>query len=174
MFNCEILRIGHRPERDKRITTHVALTARAFGASGISIHRPDSRILDTVSDVGVKFGGDFKVETTDNPKNFVKNWNGKVVHLTMFGIPIDNEIDVIKESKEPLLFVVGAEKVPPWVFEYSDYNISVGNQPHSEVAALAIALNKVCGDTYSKDYDGALKVIPSATHRQMIDNRDFD
>ncbi len=26
-----VLRLGHRPERDKRITTHVALTSRAFG-----------------------------------------------------------------------------------------------------------------------------------------------
>ena len=51
MSYCEVLRIGHRPERDKRITTHVALTARAFGASRISFHRADSRILDTVSDV---------------------------------------------------------------------------------------------------------------------------
>ena len=59
MSSCEVLRIGHRPERDKRITTHVALTARAFGASRISFHRADSRILDTVSDVCKKFGGDF-------------------------------------------------------------------------------------------------------------------
>ncbi|TLZ95287.1 MAG: tRNA (cytidine(56)-2'-O)-methyltransferase, partial [Methanobacteriota archaeon] len=27
-----VLRLGHRPARDKRVTTHVALTARAFGA----------------------------------------------------------------------------------------------------------------------------------------------
>ena len=170
MVNCKVLRIGHRPERDKRITTHVALTARAFGASGISIHKPDRRILDTVADVGVKFGGDFKIETTDNPKKFVKNWNGKVVHLTMFGIPIDKEIDLIKESKEPLLFVVGAEKVPPWVFEYSDYNISVGNQPHSEVAALAIALSKVNDKAYNHNFEnGQLKVIPSSERRNMVE-----
>ena len=29
-----ILRIGHRPERDQRVTTHVALTGRALGAAG--------------------------------------------------------------------------------------------------------------------------------------------
>ncbi|MEM2376537.1 MAG: tRNA (cytidine(56)-2'-O)-methyltransferase, partial [Sulfolobales archaeon] len=29
-----VLRLGHRPLRDKRVTTHVALTARAFGANG--------------------------------------------------------------------------------------------------------------------------------------------
>ncbi|TFG70124.1 MAG: tRNA (cytidine(56)-2'-O)-methyltransferase, partial [Methanomassiliicoccus sp.] len=27
-----VLRLGHRPERDQRVTTHVALTARALGA----------------------------------------------------------------------------------------------------------------------------------------------
>ena len=35
------MRIGHRPERDKRITTHVALTSRAFGASRIYVSKPD-------------------------------------------------------------------------------------------------------------------------------------
>ena len=29
-----ILRYGHRPQRDKRITSHVALVARSFGAHG--------------------------------------------------------------------------------------------------------------------------------------------
>ena len=31
----EVLRLGHRISRDKRISTHVALVARAFGASKI-------------------------------------------------------------------------------------------------------------------------------------------
>ena len=30
-----VLRLGHRPFRDQRLTTHVALTARAFGAEGM-------------------------------------------------------------------------------------------------------------------------------------------
>ncbi|MCC6052717.1 MAG: tRNA (cytidine(56)-2'-O)-methyltransferase, partial [Desulfurococcaceae archaeon] len=34
MRKIYVLRYGHRPERDKRVTTHVALVARAFGASG--------------------------------------------------------------------------------------------------------------------------------------------
>jgi len=29
-----VLRYGHRPGRDKRITTHTLLVARAFGAHG--------------------------------------------------------------------------------------------------------------------------------------------
>ena len=173
MPSCEVLRIGHRPERDKRITTHVALTARAFGASRISFHRPDSRILETVSDVCKKFGGDFRIETISNPKKFLKEWNGKIIHLTMFGISIDEKVAEIKEFTEPLLFVVGAEKVPPWVFEFSDYNIAIGNQPHSEVAALSVALSKVYGKTYNQNFEGGeVKVIPSSERRNMVDNSD--
>ena len=73
MVFCEVLRIGHRPERDKRITTHVALTARAFGARGITFHKGDSRILETVSNVTDKFGGDFEVKSTSNPKGKCKS-----------------------------------------------------------------------------------------------------
>ena len=34
-MNIEVLRIGQRILRDDRVTTHVALVARAFGASKI-------------------------------------------------------------------------------------------------------------------------------------------
>ena len=68
-----VLRMGHRPERDKRITSHVALTSRAFGAEKMYLHRSDSRVVETVRDETVrdvvgKFGGNFVVEPTDNPK----------------------------------------------------------------------------------------------------------
>ena len=169
-----VLRLGHRPERDKRITTHVCLTARAFGCQKVFLSKADSRVSKTVSAVVEKFGGDFSVENVTSLETFVKKWAGVVVHLTMFGLPIDDFVEEFKIVDSDILFVVGAEKVPPWIFERADYNVSIGNQPHSEVAALAIALNKVYGDTYSKDYDGALKVIPSGTHRQMVDNREFD
>ena len=70
---CEVLRIGHRPERDKRITTHVALTARAFGASRIYLSNPDSRVIKSVEEVVDKFGGDFSIESTSNPKKVVSS-----------------------------------------------------------------------------------------------------
>ena len=89
MNNYEILRIGHRPERDKRITTHVALTARAFGASKIFLSNPDSRVINSVEDVVNKFGGNFKIIPTENPKKVVKSSSSLIVHLTMFGLPLD-------------------------------------------------------------------------------------
>ena len=174
MGTCEVLRIGHRPERDKRITTHVALTARAFGASKIHLSKPDSRIVSTVDDVTEKFGGDFIIETTTNPKGIVKNWKGTIIHLTMFGLPIDGSLGDIKKSKSPLLFIVGAEKVPPWVFEHSDFNIAIGSQPHSEVSALAIALSKINDVSYNKNFEGQLQVVPSGERRKMKNSSEFD
>ena len=174
MADFFVLRLGHRPERDKRITTHVCLTARAFGCQKVFLSKPDSRVSKTVGEVVEKFGGEFSIENVTSLESFVKKWTGIVVHLTMFGLPIDDFVGELKKVDSDILFVVGAEKVPSWIFEEADYNISIGNQPHSEVAALAISLNKVCGDTYSKDYDGALKVIPSGTHRKMVDNREFN
>ena len=168
MSQFQVLRIGHRPERDKRITTHVALTSRAFGASKMYLSKSDSRIIKTVKEVVSKFGGDFEIEPLTNPKSFVKNWEGKVVHLTMFGLPFgDFEIE-LKKEKTSLLFIVGAEKVPSWVFEYSDYNLSIGNQPHSEVSALAISLSSINEDYLSKDFGGRLKVVPTSDHREMV------
>tara|TARA_B100001250_G_scaffold27877_1_gene22936 strand:- start:369 stop:884 length:516 start_codon:yes stop_codon:yes gene_type:complete len=169
MTVCEVLRIGHRPERDKRITTHVALTARAFGASKVYISNPDSRVIKSVEEVVTKFGGDFKIIPTSNPKKIVQDSNLLIVHLTMFGLSIDESVKKIKDEKKGILFIVGAEKVPPWVFELADYNVSIGNQPHSEVAALAIAMNNLHFESYNKEFKGKLSVIPSATHRDMIE-----
>ena len=78
--------------------------------------------------------------------------------------------EIIKNLDEDILFIVGAEKVPPWVFELADYNIAVGNQPHSEIAALAIAMNNFHPISYNLDFSGRLSVIPSATHRNMRDS----
>ena len=169
MTVCEVLRIGHRPERDKRITTHVALTARAFGASKVYISNPDSRVIKSVEEVVTKFGGNFKIIPTSNPKKIVQDSNLLIVHLTMFGLSIDESVKKIKDEKKGILFIVGAEKVPPWVFELADYNISIGNQPHSEVAALAIAMNNLHFESYNKEFKGKLSVIPSATHREMTE-----
>ena len=43
-----VLRIGHRISRDKRITTHVALVSRAFGADKIIIDTEDKKIEETI------------------------------------------------------------------------------------------------------------------------------
>ena len=84
-------------------------------------------------------------------------------------MPIEDKLVEIKKIKEPILVIVGAEKVPPWVFEYSDFNIAIGSQPHSEVSALAIALSKLMDDSYNQNFEGPIQVIPSGKRRNMTD-----
>ena len=67
-----ILRIGHRISRDKRITTHVALVARAFGADNILIDSIDKKIEESVNSTCDRFGGDFKIETGIDKKKVIK------------------------------------------------------------------------------------------------------
>lgn len=155
-----VLRLGHRPERDKRISTHVALTARAFGAEGIYFDREDKTVFDSVIDVVERWGGNFFIKVA-NWKKLLKEFDGLKIHLTMYGIPLPERIEEIKRA-EKVLVVVGAEKVPPEIYEICDLNISIGTQPHSEVAALAVFLDRVLGKVFKISFgDAKLRIIPS-------------
>lgn len=155
-----VLRMGHRPQRDKRITTHVCLVARAFGADSIIVDKPDERLKETVDQVVEQWGGTFSV-TFQPWRAVLKTWEGTITHLTMYGLPLQEKISEIRRL-DNILVVVGAEKVPRAVFERADYNISVTNQPHSEVAALALFLDRYFqGTQLQKDFKGKLKIIPT-------------
>src|ERR671926_857785 len=164
-MNVSVLRIGHRLVRDDRVTTHAALVARAFGADMIYMSGIlDGSIKDTVASVSKRWGGRFEIEIIQDWKSLVKAWKkegGKVAHLTMYGINIDDVAERLrKESK--ILVIIGAEKVPQEVYNLADYNIAIGNQPHSEIAALAIFLDRIFSSKQlKKDFRGAkLKIIP--------------
>ncbi len=167
-----VLRLGHRPERDKRISTHVALTARAFGARGIYFDRYDENVFSSIRDVVRRWGGDFFIEVA-NWKKILKEFDGLKVHLTMYGVPLPQKLEEIKRA-EKVLVVVGAEKVPAEVFELCDLNVSIGTQPHSEVAALAVFLEKVLGVVFDLEFENAkIKVIPSERGKKVV-KRDVD
>ncbi len=141
-----VLRYGHRPERDKRITTHVALVARAFGAHGfILADIIDQKIAQTIRKVQERWGGNLYFEMGVNTRRYINEWKkrgGKIIHLTMYGLHIDDVIEEIRKIKEDILIIIGAEKVPRYFYEVADYNVAIGNQPHSEVAALAVFLDR--------------------------------
>jgi tRNA (cytidine56-2'-O)-methyltransferase len=163
-----VLRIGHRIGRDKRITTHVALVARAFGADKILIDTLDRKLAETIRSTSKRFGGNFEIQTGVDKKKTLKDWSGPVVHLTMYGQELDKSIKKIDKNKD-LLIVVGAEKVPGYVYEMADFNISVGNQPHSEVAALAIFLDRLNkGAWQKKKFNGKLEILPSNKGKKVI------
>jgi len=163
-----VLRIGHRIDRDKRITTHVALVARAFGANKILISTKDDKIKENLRSICKRFGGDFKIETGIETKKIIQNWDGVIVHLTMYGDELEKSIKKI-DTNDDLLVIVGAEKVPYYFYEAADFNVSVGNQPHSEVAALALFLDRYTKGMWSrKKFDGKIKIIPSNKGKKVI------
>lgn len=167
-----ILRLGHRIQRDQRITTHVALTARALGAEGMLLASEDEGIEKSLNEVAETWGGSFYVKRVKNWKSEIKKWKesgGKVMHLTMYGI---NLPDIINEIKtEALMLVVGAEKVPPEIYELADFNVAAGNQPHSEVAALAIALDRLQvmqgREALKTEFNGKLEIIPCRAGKKV-------
>ncbi|ASI99648.1 tRNA (cytidine(56)-2'-O)-methyltransferase [Thermococcus celer] len=172
-----VLRLGHRPERDKRITTHVALTSRAFGADKIIIAaEEDEHVRESVEDVVRRWGGPFEISFDPGWRRILREWKGRgvIVHLTMYGIHIDDALPAVKEdlkAGKDLLVVVGAEKVPREVYEIADYNVGVGNQPHSEVAALAVFLDRLLdGEGLRRDFENAkLRIIPQERGKRIIE-----
>jgi tRNA (cytidine56-2'-O)-methyltransferase len=166
-----VLRLGHRPERDKRISTHVALTARAFGARGIYFDTYDESVFKSVEDVVERWGGDFFIKH-ERWLKVLKGFDGLKVHLTMYGIPLPEKLDEIRKH-DRVLVVVGAEKVPKEVYDLCDLNVSIGNQPHSEVSALAVFLDRVLnGAVFRLEFKNAkIEVIPS-DRKKVVFKRD--
>jgi tRNA (cytidine56-2'-O)-methyltransferase len=168
----EVLRLGHRPARDKRITTHVCLTARALGARAVRIAEEDQEVVRSVAAVAKRFGGAFTVASGTGWKGPVKQWQeagGQVVHLTMYGTPLGEAVPAIAKARKPVLVVVGAEKVPAELYQLADHNVAVGSQPHSEVAALALLLDRLRGGAWEQDRfaGGEIEVIPTAKGKRV-------
>lgn len=174
-----VLRLGHRKERDKRVTTHVGLVARAFGAEGIILTGDqDEKVMNTWRDVTERWGGPFDIKYSASWRKTIKEWKeggGTVVHLTMYGIPVDEAVARMKKDDiSDILVVVGGEKVPREVYELADFNVAVGNQPHSEIAALAIFLDRWFeGKELSREFrDWKVKILPSERGKHVI-KKDF-
>jgi len=164
------MRIGHRPERDKRVTTHVALSSRALGAKGIYVDTPDPVLEENIRSVVDRFGGDYTIKTGVSWKEAMKDFKGKVVHLTMYGQQVVDAIPKIPKD-EDIMIVVGASKVPFEVYERADFNVSVGNQPHSEIAALAIFLDRYTeGKALYEDRNGKVTVIPNERGKTVVNS----
>ncbi len=174
----EVVRIGQRLVRDDRVTTHVALVSRAFGAERIFMTEVNPEIKDTLDKINKTWGGKFEVEFIDKWKSIVKKKKDdgfKIIHLSMYGENINNAQKQLKEE-ENLLIVVGAEKVPREIYELADYNVGVGSQPHSEISALAILLDRIQkGKQFEKEFpDAKRKIIPTKNGKnvQVKETRD--
>jgi tRNA (cytidine56-2'-O)-methyltransferase len=174
-----VLRWGHR-HRDKRLTSHVALAARALGASGfVMADIADNKVRETIEKVTARWGGNFSFEMGGPWKQVVKEWrtkNGVTVHLTAYGenIQTSDVMQRIRMTKKDVLVIVGSQKVPADFFSetISDFNVAVGNQPHSECSSLAVFLDRFFeGQELSKDFvdNAKMKIVPQVRGKKVVE-----
>jgi len=178
-----VLRWGHRPQRDARLTTHVALTARALGASGLILSDvEDEKIKETIEKVTKNWGGSFLFEMGAPWKKAVKNWKAKggiVVHLTAYGenIQTSDVLQRIKNHGRDILVIVGSQKVPKEFFSgaVSDFNVAIGNQPHSECASLAVFLDRFFeGKELTRDFkDAEVRIVSQKRGKKIVRTVNF-
>ncbi len=168
-MEIHVLRLGHRLPRDERITTHVALVSRAFGAEKITYSgQHDGSLEKTVAAIAKNWGGTFPIKYSKNFLNIIKDYKKQdftIAHLTMYGLPLP-EVEQKLKTNGKVLVVVGAERVPKEVYELADFNIAVTSQPHSEVAALAILLDRLqkgkeLERSFDRNFKGKIKIKPN-------------
>jgi tRNA (cytidine56-2'-O)-methyltransferase len=125
-----------------------------------------------------RWGGTFRFEMGTPWKKVVHDWKangGAIVHLTAYGenIQTSGVLNRIKSLNRNLLVIVGSQKVPSEFYssDVSDFNVSIGNQPHSECAALAVFLDRFfAGEELAKDFGGAkMRIVPSVRGKVKID-----
>ena len=159
--------------RDKRISTHLALVARAFCANEFVFSgEEDEKLINSVKKIVKNWGNEFEIGYEKNWRNFLKKKKDEgfeIIHLTMYGVPINEVIDEIRNSKKDKVIVVGGAKVPGEIYGIADYNVSITNQPHSEVAALAIFLHEFFkGKELFKEFHGKFKIIPQRKGKKLV------
>lgn len=172
MGEVVVLRYGHRAVRDYRVTTHCCLVARAFGAKKIIIiGQPDKTIEGSIKEVVNKWGGNFTIGFAESWRKILKEYRDggfAVVHLTMYGAPIQKKIKEVRKNRK-VLVIIGAKKVEREVYDKADYNVAIASQPHSEIAALAIFLDGFFGgkELEKKFPKAKIKIVPQNKGKKL-------
>ena len=168
--SVRVVRVGHRYVRDYRTLTHLCLVARAFGAEAIYLEEVEKQLEETVGEVNRTWGGEFTVQEGKWERLFqdAKAEGRTVVHLTMYGTPLQDVISDLRRQKR-FLVAVGGPKVPAEVYRLADHNVAVTSQPHSEIAALAITVHELQrGEELKKEFgDYRLRIVPSSRGKRV-------
>jgi tRNA (cytidine56-2'-O)-methyltransferase len=172
--SIRVLRVGHRYVRDDRTLTHLCLVSRALGAEAIYLEDAEKDILGTLEEVNKTWGGSFRAIVGEPWKKVIKEAKEEgraVVHLTMYGVLLQDVVEELRRL-DRMLVVVGGPKVPRKVYHEADYNVAVTSQPHSEIAALAIVLHEVQGGEELKRSFGKsrLRILPSARGKRVAES----
>ncbi len=171
-MSIRVLRLGQRYVRDDRTLTHLCLVSRALGAEAIYLGDVEKDILETLAEVNRTWGGDFRAILNLPWKAVIgdaKKEGRAVVHLTMYGIPLQDVVHQLR-GLEKMLIVVGGPKVPGKVYHEADFNVAVTSQPHSEIAALALTLHEIqSGEELKRSFGKSrLRILPSARGKRVV------
>jgi tRNA (cytidine56-2'-O)-methyltransferase len=137
----------------------------------------DAKIKESIQKVAKDWGGPFVFEMGKHWKKVISEWKmggGVTVHLTVYGenIQMSDVLQRIKKTRKDVLVIVGSQKVPKEFFSkiFSDFNVAIGNQPHSECASLAVFLDRFfCGEELVKDFENAkMKVVPQKRGKRIV------
>ena len=134
------------------------------------LHPPDAAIAERIAQVDASWGGHFEVIGVDQWKPLVRAWPGAVVHLTMYGLPLDR-VEPRLRALDELLVVVGGAKVPSELYAWARFNVAVGHEPHSEVAALAVTLERLLGLPKPGPRAGAQRWVRPRAHGKAVSER---
>jgi len=172
--SIRVLRVGQRYVRDDRTLTHLCLVSRAMGAESIYLEDAEKDVTGTLEEVNRTWGGGFQAMLGASWRKVIqeaKKEGRSVVHLTMYGLPIQDVIQDLRRL-DKILIVVGGPKVPGKVYHEADFNIAVTSQPHSEVAALAIALHEIqSGEELKRTFPKSrLRILPAAHGKRVVEN----
>lgn len=121
------------------------------------------------------WGSDFEIAFTDSWKKTLQEYKKKKffsVHLTMYGLPLQKQIQKLRKQKK-ILIIIGSQKVETEVYHKADANISVTQQPHSEIAALAVALDWMQkGKELEKKFKGArIRIVPQEKGKKVVETK---
>lgn len=172
--SIRVLRLGQRYVRDDRTLSHLCLVSRALGAESINLEDVEKDVTATVEGVNRTWGGDFQVILGAPWRRVIqdaKKEGRTVIHLTMYGEPLQEVVSKLRDL-DKILVVVGGPKVPGKVYHEADYNVAVTSQPHSEIAALAIALHEIqSGEELKRAFQKSrLRILPSARGKRVVEN----
>jgi tRNA (cytidine56-2'-O)-methyltransferase len=135
------------------------------------LHPPDAPLTARLDAVSRAWGGAFEVVPTPDWRRAVRAFDGSVVHLTMYGLPLERVLPRLRRARH-LLVVVGGAKVPPELYRLSSVNVAVGHEPHSEVAAVAVLLERLLGVPGPVGAGAApRRVLPRARGKRVVETR---
>ena len=153
---------------------HIFLAARAFGADqAVYSGQKDSNMEAQFEEIVAKWGGNFTVEYISDEIKQLKLWKQagrELVHLTMYGLPVQEVIEEIQHSPREKVIIIGGAKVQRSIYHIADWNVAITSQPHSEISALSVFLHILFqGTELEKTYDNArFQIIPHARGKKVI------